>query len=112
MAMVLLLLLGAYALKRDGLVVAAIATHLLNMTVPTVFRPVAVVWLGASAVIGTVMSTVLLSVVFALVVTPIGLLRRLLGKDTLRLRAFKVSDASVMVSRNHAFEARDLERPY
>jgi hypothetical protein len=25
---------------------------------------------------------------------------------------FKTGNASVMVSRNHAFEARDLERPY
>jgi len=112
MAIVLLLLLGAYWSRRDGLVVAAMVAHVLNMTVPQAFRPVAVVWLGASHAIGMVMSTVLLSVVFALIVTPVGLFRRLTGKDTLRLRAFKASDASVMVSRNHPFEAHDLERPY
>jgi hypothetical protein len=112
MALVLLLLLVAYGWKRDSLVAAAILTHLVNMTVPHAFRPIAVVWLGASHVIGTVMSTVLLSLVFALVVTPIGLLRRLAGKDSLRLRVFKTGNASVMVSKNHAFEARDLERPY
>lgn len=112
MAMVLLLLLGAYGLRRDGLVVAALVTQVLNMTVPQAFRPIAVVWLGASHAIGTLMSTVLLSIVFALIVTPVGLFRRLMGKDSLRLRAFKASDASVMVSRNHPFEAHDLERPY
>ena len=42
-------------------------------------------------------------VVFALVVTPIGLLRRALGKDSLRLRAFRSGDESVMVVRNHTF---------
>jgi hypothetical protein len=112
MAMVLLLLLGAYAFERNGLIVAAIITQVVNMITPHVFRPLAVVWLGAAHAIGAVMSTVLMSVVFALVVTPVGVLRRLMGKDGLRLRAFKANDASVMVPRNHVFEASDLERPY
>jgi polyferredoxin len=112
MAMVLLLLLGAYAFERNGLIVAAIITQVVNMIAPPVFRPLAVVWLGAAHAIGVVMSTVLMSVVFALVVTPVGVLRRLMGKDGLRLRAFKSNDASVMVPRNHVFEASDLERPY
>jgi hypothetical protein len=50
--------------------------------------------------------------VFAVVVTPIGLVRRALGKDSLRLRAFKTGDESVMVPRNHTFTAGDLEKPY
>ena len=112
MAMVLLLLLAAVAVKRDGLVLAAIAVLVVNMTVPRVFKPVAVVWLGASHAIGTVVSAVLLSVVYVLVVTPVGLLRRMAGKDTLRLRSFKATDASVMIERSHSFTAGDLEKPY
>ena len=112
MAMVLLLLLSAYEFERTGLLVAAIVVQVVNMAAPQMFRPLAPVWLGAAHVIGAVMSTVLMSVVFALVVTPVGVLRRLMGKDGLRLRAFKANDASVMVPRNHVFEARDLERPY
>ena len=112
MAMVLLLLLAAYASKRNGLTVAAIIALVVNMTAPQLFRPLAVVWLGVAHAIGFVMSRVLLSVVFALVVTPVALVRRLMGRDTLRLRAFKANEASVMTSRNHSFQARDLERPY
>ena len=112
MAMVLLLLFGAYEFERNGLLVAAIVAHVANMTAPQVFRPLAPVWLGAAHAIGAVMSTVLMSIVFALVVTPVGVFRRLMGKDGLRLRAFKANDASVMVPRNHVFESRDLERPY
>jgi hypothetical protein len=55
---------------------------------------------------------VLMFVVFALVVTPISLLRRALGKDSLRLRAFRSGAESVMVVRNHTFTAGDLEKPY
>jgi len=112
MAMVLLLLLAAVALKRDGLVLAAIAVHVVNMIAPQWFKPVAVVWLGASHAIGAVVSTVLLAVVYVLVVTPMGVLRRAAGKDALRLRTFKAGDASVMVARNHRFEGGDLENPY
>ena len=112
MAMVLLLLLAAVALKRDALEVTAIVVLVINMTIPMAFKPIAIVWLGASHAIGAVVSTVLLSIVYVLVVTPIGLLRRAAGKDALRLRAFKAGNASVMTVRNHRFDARDLEKPF
>jgi hypothetical protein len=112
MAMVLLCLLLALSPKRHAFLFVAIALHLLNMTVPVIYRPVAIVWLGLSDVMGAVMSRVLLSIVFFLVVTPIGILRRLFGKDALKLRAFKASRNSVMLERNHTFTGRDLERPY
>ena len=91
---------------------AALIVHVVNMTVPQVFRPVAIVWFGLAHLLGAVASRVLMFVVFALVVTPIGLLRRALGKDSLRLRAFRSGDESVMVVRNHTFSAGDLEKPY
>jgi hypothetical protein len=112
MAMVLLLLLGQVAFKRDGLLLTALALHVVNMVAPQVFRPVAVVWLGLSHLVGAIVSRVLLAIVYAFVVTPMGLLRRVAGKDSLRLRAFQASDASVMVTRNHRFSASDLEKPY
>ena len=82
------------------------------MTVPRIYRPIAVVWLGFSDLLGAVVSRILLSIVFFGVVTPIGILRRLFGKDSLQLRAFKASNDSVMLERNHAFVGRDIERPY
>jgi hypothetical protein len=112
MAMVLLLLLGRLRFAIDGLLLAALALQVVTMVAPQVFKPVAVVWFGLSHAIGAVMSRVLLSIVYGLVVTPIGLIRRALGKDSLRLRAFKSDPESVMVVRNHTFTARDIERPY
>ena len=112
MAMVLLLLIFSITLKRNELVLDALVLHVITMTVPRIFAPIAVIWLGLSHRLGAVMSRVVLTVIFFLVVTPIGLVRRLLGKDSLRLRAFKASDDSVMLSRNHICSAADLERPY
>jgi hypothetical protein len=112
MAMVLLVLILFVTLKRKELVFGAMALHVLNMTLPQAYKPVAVVWLGLSDFLGAVVSKILMAVVFFAVVTPIGLLRRLAGKDSLKLRAFKAGEESVMVARNHMFTGEDLERPY
>jgi hypothetical protein len=112
MAMVLLLLIAAASRKREGYLFVAMALHVVNMMKPQVFRPIAVVWLGLSDLLGAVVSRILLSIVFFLVVTPISMLRRGLGKDPLKLRVFKAGRESVMVERNHVFVAQDLERPY
>jgi hypothetical protein len=112
LALVLLLLIAHAATRRDGFATAAIVALVAAMTAPLLFRPASVVWFGFSQAIGTVMSKVLLAVVFYAVVTPIGLVRRLLGHDSLRLRAFKSGEASVMQSRGHLFTPDDLEKPY
>jgi hypothetical protein len=82
------------------------------MTIPLLYKYVAIFWLGLSHFIGTFASKILLSVIFYLVVTPVGLIRRLLGYDTLKLRQFKAGTESVMVLRNHSFKKEDINKPY
>lgn len=112
MAMVLLLLILFVVRKREAFLIGAMVLHVLNMILPQIYRPIAVVWLGLSDLLGTVVSKIVLSIVFFGIVTPIATLRRLLGKDSLKLRAFKAGQDSVMVERNHRFIGADLERPY
>lgn len=112
MAMVLLFLILFALHKLESLLVASVALHVVNMTVPKVYKPVAVVWLTLSEVLGAIVSRLVMSVVFFIVVTPIGILRRIAGKDSLKLRVFKSGQDSVMLERNHLFTAQDLERPY
>ena len=82
------------------------------MTFPQLYRPVAVLWLGLSHLLGTVVSKILLTLVFFGVVTPIGLARKLLGIDSLKLKDFKSGENSVMIIRNHIFTGKDIEKPY
>lgn len=112
MAMVLLLLLFLQATGNKTLGWAAVAVQVVNMTWPSVFWPVAIVWLGFSRLLGAIVPKILLAVVFYGVVTPIGVLRRLAGRDALKLAVFKKGEGSVMVERNHKFTAMDLEKPY
>jgi hypothetical protein len=119
LAMVLILLIVAWIIYgKDGritskhLVIAAIAIHVLNMIAPRLYHWPAVVWFGFSHLLGTVMSKVILTIVFVLVVTPVAVIRRMMGKDALQLKAFKAGPASVMVERNHTFTAADISKPY
>jgi hypothetical protein len=112
LAIVLVLLLVTLRWQRSELLVPALIIQVVSMTAPQVLRPVAILWFGLAHLLGAVVSRVFLAVVFGLVVTPIGLLRRALGIDSLRLRAFKAGDESVMAVRNHTFTASDLEKPF
>ena len=112
MAMVLLLLLLAVGLGQDNLIGIAIVAHLINMIYPPIYRPLAVLWFGLSHVTGALASRILLTIIFFTIVLPMSVARRLLGKDSLRLKRFKVGQESVMLVRNHTFVARDLEKPY
>lgn len=112
MAMVLILLILALLLGGEGYLIGAVCLHVLNMTAPQIYRPIAVVWLGLAHLLGAFMSRLLLTIVFLVIVTPIGLARRMMGIDSLRLKEFGRGSDSVMHERNHSFTAEDIQRPY
>lgn len=56
---------------------------LLGAVLPTVLKPAYMVWMGLAVVLGYIMTRVILTIVFYLVVTPIGILMRVFGRDPL-----------------------------
>jgi Saxitoxin biosynthesis operon protein SxtJ len=112
MAMVLILLLLGLAAKRNYVTFCAIGLLALDMIRPQIFRPAAVVWFGLSHLLGMITSRIVLSIIFFVVVTPVGLIRRVFGADTLKLKLFKRGRESVMERRDHKFCADDIVKPY
>jgi len=112
LALVFVFLLVALLGRQSWAVLAAAAATLVLMTVPAVLKPFAVAWFGLSHALGTVMSRLLLTLVFFLVVTPMAVLRRALGKDPMRLRQWKAGQDSVFTVRDTTVQAEDLERPF
>jgi hypothetical protein len=112
LAAVLILLLAVLFWELEALIPAAIGVLLVTMVWPSLFRPAAHAWFAFSQLIGTFASKVILSVVYFAVATPIGLLRRALGADALRLRDWKKGRESVFSVRDHVYTAEDIERPY
>jgi len=56
---------------------------LLGLAAPSLLKPVYLGWMAMALVLGIVVSTVILTLFFFLVMTPIGLIARILGKDFL-----------------------------
>ena len=112
LALVLICLICYQVWKIDILVLLAIIFLVITMTYPPVFKPFAVFWFGLSTALGTVISKIILSVLFFSMVYPIGLLRRILGKDSMRLKSWKQGQDSVFRVRGQRLTAKDLEHPY
>lgn len=112
MAMTLIcLLLGLYTGNAIFFKIA-IAALVINMAFPMFYYPFAVVWLGLTNLLGMVVSKVLLSIVYILILLPIGIIRRSMGKDSLSLKGFKKDTKSVMVVRDYEFTAKDIINPF
>ena len=112
LALVLICLICHLVWGHPYLLYLAIAFLVITMTSPLVFQPFARIWFGLSTVLGTVVSKVILTLTFYVIVLPVGLIRRILGKDSMRLRSWKKGRESVFRERQHRFAAKDLEHPY
>ena len=62
---------------------------LFGLPLPTVLKPIQKIWMTIGLLMGFVMTKVILSVLFYLVITPISIICRLLGKDILDLKIDK-----------------------
>ncbi len=112
MAVVLILLLIGLFSQNILYFKLAIPFLVIDMIFPMFFYLFAIVWLGFSHLLGTVVSKIILTVVFIILVLPVGIFRRLLGKDSLQLAKFNKGEGSVMLTRNKTFDLKDIEKPY
>ena len=112
LAITLILLIIVFLTANIRLVPLAIIALVICMSWPPFFSPVAPLWFGFSHFLGNIVSKILLSIIFILVVLPVGLFRRLLGKDSMRLKIWKSDSSSVFVDRDHTYVTKDLEFPY
>jgi len=58
----------------------------VSFVYPVLLAPLNKLWLKFGALLHSITSPIILGIMFFLVITPIGLLMRLLGKDLLRLK--------------------------
>lgn len=76
---------------------------------PRLLRPVHRVWMAAAEKIGAFNARVLLSVAFYAILTPTGLIRRLLGHDSLGLRT---TGSTSFRKRSRQRARESMERPF
>jgi len=94
--------------KNAHYILPAFLILVITVLLPYFFYPVAVFWFGLSTILGKISSFVILSTLFIILVIPMGLFRKISGRDILKLKQFKKSRNSVMTERNHLFGSDDL----
>jgi len=112
MAVVLILLLIGLFTDRVLFYQIGIPVLVVNMIIPKIFYPFAILWFGISGLLGDIVSRILLSVIYICIVIPVGFIRKLSGNDSLNLKKFNQSGESVMITRDHSYSASDLEKPF
>jgi hypothetical protein len=108
MVMALVAVFLALYFKEYIYVKIAFALILLTIVVPVLFYPFAFCWFGLSRFLGHISSAVLLTILYAVIIIPVGLFRRVAGYDDLQLKQFKKNKKSVLTDRNHDFDNADL----
>ena len=112
MALVLIVLICDFVWDLNVLKLAALILLIVNMTIPNLYKPAAKLWLGVSTILGTFVSKIILTLIFFGLVTPVGIIRRILGKDSLQLNKWKNGSESVFQVRDHTFVPSEIEKPF
>jgi len=112
LALTFLLLLIWFVYPRQYLIYAAIGLLLVGMILPRALRIPARLWFGLSHILGTVVSKIVLTAIYIVFLFPIGIFRRMIGKDPMRLSSWRDGKETAFVSRDHTFAPRDLNTPY
>ena len=108
---VISIFLGLYSADKFWFIIA-IGILLVTLLIPMLLKPLAFLWFGFSKAFGWVTSRIVLFVIFWGLVTPMGLIRKVMGEDSMRLRQFKKNGKSAFTDRNHEFTASDLKYPF
>lgn len=84
----------------------------LGAVLPRALKWIFLVWMSLAVVLGFVVSHVILTFFFFLVVTPIGLIARLAGKDFLSLKLNPDAKSYWIRRETKAHSAQDYERQF
>ncbi len=112
LAIVLIMLIVLRVTGNMSLIMPTVLVLVIAMTWPIFFKPAAIVWYGFAEILSTISSKILLTVVFFLIVTPVGLFRKLMGKDAMALKKWRQGGGSALTSRKHKFSASDFKQPF
>lgn len=78
---------------------------------PKLFFPLQKIWMGLAVILGFVMTRVILSILFYLVITPINFISRIFGKDFLNLKIEK-EKKSYWNLRDEEYEKSSTEKQF
>ncbi len=84
----------------------------LGLLVPTLLKPIQKAWMSLAVFVGWLVTRVILTVLFYLVVTPIGILARIFGKRFLDTRFNRNVDSYWIARKPAAVERKSYENQF
>lgn len=81
----------------------------MGLLMPMALNPVYKIWMRFGLLMGKIMTPLIMSIVFYIVITPVGLFRRIFAKDSLA-REFDETETYRVPSKKPS--VKNLERPY
>ena len=91
---------------------AGIFLSVLAVLTPMILKPLNKIWMSFSIILGWIMTRVILTVLFYLAITPIGLLIKLFRKDFLELKIDKSQSTYWQKREKKKFNQIDFERQF
>jgi len=88
------------------------ALIVLGLIIPPALKPVHKLWMTLAIVLGWLMTRLILCVLYYFILTPIGLLGRLFGKEFIDLKFRKITDSYWITKNAVNFEKERYEKQY
>lgn len=91
---------------------AGILLILFGLILPNMLKPLNKIWMTLAVMLGWFMSRLILFILFYIVLTPLGIFLRIIGKDFLNLRTDKNCDSYWEKREKTVSEKIDYERQF
>lgn len=79
---------------------------------PVILKPLQKIWMILAVLLGFIMTRLILLILFYLILTPIGIMARIFGKDFLDLKLVKDQDSYWNRRESGKYEKLDTERQF
>ncbi|MDR2533633.1 MAG: SxtJ family membrane protein [Tannerellaceae bacterium] len=109
--LVAILVAAIYAsIKGDEgrIIIAIVIISFVSLLCPSLLTPLSVLWHALSKALGRITTPAILGLTYLVVITPIGLIQRILKNDNMQARQFGKSKESTLKDRNHEYTDEDF----
>ena len=89
-----------------------VAFGILGITIPFILKPIFWVWMVFATILGWIMTRVILSFLFYIIFTPIGLILRFFGKQFLELRWDQSKESYWNIKTNEHLQKENYEKQF
>ena len=89
-----------------------IVLFVAGIAIPFILEPVYWIWMIFATILGWIMTRIILSILFYVILTPIGLISRLFGKQFVELRWDKSNDSYWNFRSNENLKKENYEKQF